>query len=79
MNLEIFKDGGVWDTYSGDDGIMQMEEAKAMNEAIRSETSKHLGEEVPGYTDDQWKQIYGAYNRLSSKTKGFTREDAMIG
>jgi hypothetical protein len=46
-----------------------------MNDVIRKETSKHMGEEVPPYPKGGFKKIYDTYNAMS-KGEGFTRQDA---
>lgn len=76
MNKEIFKDGGAFDHFAGNDGSMSLEEAKKMNAAIRKGASETIGEEIPAYTDEQFKQMYDAYNMLS-EGEGFTKWDAM--
>lgn len=78
MNREIFKKGGAWDHFSGKDHVMQFTEAQKMNNAIREEISKHIGEEIPKYAEGVFKKIYDAYNNLS-KGEGFTRKDSRTG
>ena len=76
MNKKMFEKGGAWDKFSGKDGVLQFEEAKKMNQAIKAATSKKLGEDVPDYQEGQFKKIYDAYNKLSPDVDGFTKEDA---
>jgi hypothetical protein len=72
---EMFKNGGVFDQFAGDDGAMNFDEAKAMNAAMRKGISDQFGEEVPEYKKGQFKNIYKAYNGLSDG-EGFTKADA---
>lgn len=76
MNKEMLKKGGAFDQFAGEDGQMSLDEAKKMNAVIRKEAGKMLGEEIPGYTDEQFKQMYDAYNMLS-EGEGFNKEDTM--
>jgi len=78
MNREIFKKDGAWDHFSGKDHVLQFTEAQKMNDVIRKEISKHLGEEVPHYPAGGFKKIYDAYNNLS-KGEGFTKKDSRTG
>jgi len=79
MNQEMYKEGGVWDHFAGKDGIMQFEEAKAMNHTIRFMMSKKMGETIPPYPKGHFKKIYDAYNALTKGVEGFSKKDAMTG
>jgi hypothetical protein len=54
-----------------------MEEAKAMNDAIRLNMSKMMGETIPPYKKGHFKKIYAAYNALTKGVDGFSKKDAM--
>jgi len=40
MNHEMFKKGGAFDQFAGEDGALQFDEAKKMNDVIRKALSK---------------------------------------
>jgi len=77
MQKEMFKKGGAFDKFSGDDNRMNMEEARKMDAAFRKGAAKFSGEEIPGYSDEEFNNIYKAYDSLS-EGEGFTKMDAMV-
>lgn len=75
MFKEMFKNGGIFDHFAGDDGAMSFEEAKTFNGAMRDGLSKEFGEKIPDYKDGMFKKIFDAYSGLSDG-EGFTKADA---
>lgn len=77
MNKHFMSKGGPFDQFSGEDGAMSFDEARKMNEVITKKVGEAIGETVPAYSDDFFKQIYNAYDHLSPDVKGFTKKDTM--
>lgn len=76
MDKEMWKDGGVFDQFAGDDARMSIDEARKMNDVIRKGAADFVGEEIPGYSDDEFAAMYKAWNSLS-EGDGFTKTDMM--
>lgn len=54
MKQEIYADGGSWDQYAGDDGIMCFDEANTMNSDFRALMEEKLGESLPEQTEEEF-------------------------
>lgn len=72
----MYKEGGLFDKAAGDDGMMSLEEARAYSDMFRKNAIQ--GQEVKGYTDEQFKLMYDAYDSLSPGD-GLSKLDAMNG
>jgi len=70
----MYADGGAFDQFAGKDGSMSLDEAKKMNDNFRAMVGKSLGTKIPGYTDEEFKAMYDAYDNLTPKKEGITKE-----
>jgi len=76
MNEEMYKDGGAFDKFAGEDGTLSLDESRKLNAAFRAEASKAMGGEIPDHTDEEFKQMFDAYDNLSPKKEGITKRSA---
>jgi hypothetical protein len=76
MDDAMYADGGAFDKFAGDDGSMSLDEARKMNAAFRAEAGKKLGVEIPGYSEEDFKAMYDAYDNLDPKKEGITKGGA---
>lgn len=51
----MYKKGGAFDKFAGEDGRMSFEEAKKMDAAMRAIQSKKFGEALPKWSDKSFK------------------------
>jgi len=45
----MYKEGGLFDQFAGDDDVMSLDEAFKMDKLVRDHISKELGEKFPDY------------------------------
>lgn len=76
IGKEMYKDGGAFDQFAGDDGMLDLKESRAMSDAFREKAIP--GQKILPYTDEQFKLMYDAYDSLS-EGDGISKIDAMIG
>lgn len=77
MLAEIYKEGGPWDQFAGEDHRMQLDEAHKMDSAMREKMTAMAGEELPTIGDELFDKAYGVYNSFNDP-EGFTKKDAMM-
>lgn len=79
MNKAMLGKDGAFDKFAGEDGVMNIEEARIMNKAMKKGFAAKLGEKVPDYPKGHFKKIFDAYDHLSPKVEGFTKRDSRVG
>lgn len=52
MHKMMFKKGGVFDKFAGEDGSMDLKEAMTYNDAVKKGFESKIGEEIKDYTDE---------------------------
>lgn len=77
ISKAMLEEGGLYDTFAGDDKMMSLDEARKMNDSFRKRALGD-GTEIKGYTDEEFKLMYDAYDALS-EGDGFSKVDTMIG
>lgn len=71
----LYEEGGLWDHFAGEDGLLSFEEAEKMRHTAMKMMEKHMDMKLPEYPEDFVKKAYKAFDDLNPETSGVSKDD----
>lgn len=75
MQNELYKQGGAWDQFAGDDKHMSLDEARKMDSTIRGHMQSMYKNKMPERPKGYFKRAYDAVDALD-KEEGLTKKSS---
>jgi len=75
INKAVYKDGGAFDKFAGDDHLLSFDELVTMHDKMTAQGEKMTGEKAQPMSKDFLKKAYEAYDNLDPNNKGISKWD----